>query len=145
MAVTRPPPWDGNAALIGPALHTRREGTRLVVSLGGEHDLSTAASVTDILARATTDDEGDLVIDLSRVSFMAAAIVTVIVRSRNDLRLRSRDLTLRDPSPFAERILDLCGLLGMIDPASTTEEDQTQASNTDPGRLTRTRRLERVL
>jgi anti-sigma B factor antagonist len=145
MAVTRPPPWDENAALIGPALHTRREGTRLVVSLGGEHDLSTAASITDILARATTDDEGDLVIDLSRVSFMDAAIVTVIVRSRNDLRLRSRDLRLRDPSPFAARILDLCGLLGMIDPAPTTGEDQTKSRNTDPGRLTRTRRLERVL
>jgi anti-anti-sigma factor len=145
MAVTRPPPGDGNASVVRPMLYARRERTRFVVALRGEHDLGTAASVADALARATTDNEGDLVVDLSRVSFMDAAIVTVIVRGRNDLRLRSRDLTLRDPSPFAERILDLCGLLGMIDPAPTTDDDQTKSSNTDPGRLTPTHRPERVL
>lgn len=133
MAVSRPPSWDGNAFVTGPALQVGREGTSSVVSLGGEQDMSTAAAVAEALAGAIAEDDDDVVVDLSQVRFMDGAIVTVIVHAWNDLRSRSRDLTLRAPSPCAERLLRLCGLQRLIDPAPTIAEDGTVPGTTERG------------
>jgi anti-anti-sigma regulatory factor len=52
---------------------------------------------------------------------MDAATNGVIVRARSGLRLRSRSLTLRSPSPSARRILDICGLTYLLDPGVDRE------------------------
>ncbi len=48
---------------------------------------------------------------------MDAATVGVILRARDFLRLQSRSLALRSPSPFAARILDLCELGDLLETA----------------------------
>lgn len=111
MALTSPSPRDGEASLGRPASEVCREGTRVVVTLRGEQDLSTAAGVTAALDEAMAEGEGDLVVDLSQVPFLDGAIVSLIARARGELRSRSRDLTLRGASPFARRVLALCVLL----------------------------------
>jgi anti-sigma B factor antagonist len=100
-----------------PALSRRRLGAlapadsdRHVVLLCGEHDLSTMTALSETLARAIAADHADLVLDLSGVQFMDAAIVGVIVRAREFLGVRSRRLTLRSPSRCASRVLHLCGV-----------------------------------
>ena len=90
----------------------------MVVSLRGEHDLSTAPGFAEALAGATSASAGDVVVDLSGVVFMDAAIIRVLVGGRADLGLESRLLSVRAPSPFARRVLGLCGLLGFVDPVS---------------------------
>lgn len=85
------------------------EADRTVVRLGGEHDAFSAAELSEAMTRAMALDEGDLVVDLSEVTFMAATTVGVILRARALLGLQSRALLVRAPSPCARRILDLCG------------------------------------
>jgi anti-anti-sigma factor len=100
-----------------PAFPRRRLGAfappepvRHVVSLCGEHDRSTVAALSEVLARAIAADHADLVLDLSGVEFMDAATVGVIVRAREFLGVRSRCLTLQSPSRCASRVLKLCGV-----------------------------------
>jgi anti-anti-sigma factor len=93
----------------------RRDATRTVVWLRGEHDVSTVAALSETMARAIAGDDADLVVDLSEVQFMDAATVGVIVRARELLGLRSRSLALRSPSRCARRILDLCGDADLLD------------------------------
>jgi anti-anti-sigma factor len=84
------------------------EGDPLVVWLRGEHDLSTVREVSDVLSRAISDEDRDVVVDLSGVEFMGAATIGVLVRARQDLRSRARSLTLRAPSTSADRVLRAC-------------------------------------
>ena len=57
---------------------------------------------------------------------MSTAIVGVIVRTRELLRVRSRSLTVRSPSAFARHVIDVCGLTDLLDPGP---EDATGITN----------------
>lgn len=95
-------------------LDSRGEGPT-VVWLDGEHDITTVSVLADALARAIARDDADLIVDLSGVKFLGAATVNVLIRGRNLLRRRARNLTLRCPSGCARRVLDLCGLVAVFD------------------------------
>jgi anti-anti-sigma factor len=90
------------------------DADRTIVWLTGEHDVSTVAAVSESLARAIALDDADLVVDLSGVEFMGAALLNVILRAHAFLRLRSRSLTLRSPSPSAQRVIDVCVLHDLL-------------------------------
>jgi anti-anti-sigma factor len=90
----------------------------MVVSLRGEQDMSTAPDLAEALSAASAAGDGDVVVDLSDVQFMDAAIITVLARRGHDLRSSGRALMLRSPSRFARRLLDLCDLVGLIDPGA---------------------------
>ncbi len=101
--------WD-SAPLVS------HDGERAVVWLDGEHDIATAAILADTLAKVTSADDADLIVDLSGVTFMSTATVDQLIRARNLLLGLSRNLTLRSPSKCARRLLDLCGLAGLVEP-----------------------------
>jgi anti-anti-sigma factor len=99
-----------------------RQANRTVVSLCGEHDIGTLAELSEAMARGIAFDDADVVVDLSGVEFMGAATVTVILRARDFLRMHSRGLTVRSPSRCAQRLLDVCGLSGLVEPAQRIDE-----------------------
>jgi len=86
-----------------------------VVWLRGEHDISTLPALREILLRAIGHDDADLTLDLSEVTFIDAATVGTIVRTREFLRFWSRSLALRSPSRCARRLLELCDLADLVD------------------------------
>jgi anti-anti-sigma factor len=86
------------------------------VWLTGEHDSSTARALWQSLAAAIAVNQADLVVDLSEVKFMDAAIVRVLIRARECLDQQSRKLVLQAPSRRAWRVLELCGLTAMVEP-----------------------------
>lgn len=90
------------------------------ICLSGEHDAFNADAFSVALARAMATSEADVVVELRDVEFMAVATVGVILRARAVLRLQSRSVVLRSPSPCAERVLTLCGAADLIerDPAA---------------------------
>lgn len=90
---------------------------RTVVWVRGEHDIATRADLS-VIAQAATLDDADIVVDLSGVSFMDASTIGALVFADNHLRARSRSLSIRDPTPRARRVLDLCGLQGLMGPCS---------------------------
>jgi anti-sigma B factor antagonist len=92
-----------------------RDGDRTVVWLDGEHDFATVYVLTDMLARAISVDDADLIIDLSGVTFIGSAAIDELIRGRNILHRQARSLTLRSPSRCAKRVLDVCGLTGLVE------------------------------
>lgn len=86
-----------------------------VVTLRGEHDVSTVVALSATLAEAIALDDADLVLDLSEVEYLGAGSIDAIVRAREFLRLRSRSLELRSPSRCAWRVLEVCELTDLIE------------------------------
>jgi anti-anti-sigma factor len=107
---------DCGSMLIRPGRADSNQMASTVV-LGGEHDAGTIAELSTTLARSISTGNDDLIVDLSRVQFMAAATVGVLVRARMLLGIRSRSLRLRSPSQRARRILELSNLADLIDQA----------------------------
>jgi anti-sigma B factor antagonist len=108
-------------------VHVDRAPAGVVVRLRGEHDLATRTAVSTAVGARVALGRGDLVMDLSGVTFMDASTVGVIVEARNALRHRDRDLVLRDPSSCARRLIEVCGLTDLVehlhDPAPTRRLD----------------------
>jgi anti-anti-sigma factor len=94
------------------------ENGRTVVSLAGEHDLATAPAIAGALAEARKAGDADVVVDLSAVTFLDASTLRVFVAARNDLHEQSRELLLRSPTRSTHRLLELCGLTGLLEPAA---------------------------
>ena len=105
-----------------PGAHDRRT----VVWLRGEHDIATRVQVSGTIDQATRLVDADIVVDLSGVTFMDASTIGALVAAHNRARGRSRELSVRAPSPQARRVLDLCGLAHLTDglaaPARTPTE-----------------------
>ena len=87
----------------------------MVISVVGEHDISTLSLLNGTLARAISADGAEVVVDLSGVTFLDASTIGALIRARNTLRQQSRSLTLRSPSRCAGRLLDLCGLTDLVE------------------------------
>ena len=81
----------------------------VVVELDGEYDFTDRETLAAVLARAAATGRGNVVVDVSHVTFMGVVPLTVLARASTDLRLRSRTLVLRSPSPFLRRVVELCG------------------------------------
>ncbi|MCA1843758.1 MAG: STAS domain-containing protein [Actinobacteria bacterium] len=65
-------------------------------------------------------DSADLIIDLNGVSFISMATLDALLAGRDILRRQSRNLTLRSPSRCAKRLLEVCGLIGLVEPGAPT-------------------------
>lgn len=82
--------------------------------MAGEYDVTTVRELSVMFSSAIAADDADLVVDLSEVSFMDAATISVIIRARTFLGALGRMLWLRDPSRCARRLLTVCGLDSLI-------------------------------
>ena len=92
---------------------------RTVVWVHGAHDAATKAALSLILVDAKRIDGGDLVVDLSSVSFMDASTIGALVAARNRLRVASGVLTVRNPSPPARHQAGLAALIPSMAVAPT--------------------------
>ena len=95
--------------------HVASQGPRIIVSLWGEHDLCTAATVVAALSRAVDAGAGDVVVDVADVSFLDASTLGLITCAHGTLRHQARSLSLRSPSRFTARLLEVCDLAWLIE------------------------------
>ena len=87
-----------------------RHAQSSIITLAGEHDISTIDADNEALTAAIASCDSDVVLDVSGVTFMSAATVDLIIHARQILERQSRSLTLQSPSRSAKRVLDLCGV-----------------------------------
>ena len=90
------------------------EGDVRVAWLSGELDWAASPRLAEALDKTTSMWRQRLVLDLSNLDFVDAAGLGAIVRARNTIWSHSGDLTLRAPSRFAARVLEILGLEGMV-------------------------------
>jgi anti-anti-sigma factor len=80
------------------------------VRLRGEVDLSTAPWLSEILTKAATATDSDLMVDLGRLAFMDATGLRVLLKACTETRARRQELILVGARGPVARILELTGL-----------------------------------
>lgn len=85
-------------------------GTASVLAVGGEVDLATASSFEARLLEVGGRATGQLVVDLTGVSFMDSTGFNVLVAARRRLRPSGVTISLVTPDPQLRRLLALTGL-----------------------------------
>jgi len=106
------------------AFDVRREGDRVVVALGGEHDMSTQTELSATLARfCRAGTVGDVVVDLSETSFIDSTTISVLLGVLDHMQGQGRNLIVREPSAQAHRVLEIAGLLDVFAPMTAGAHD----------------------
>ena len=97
----------------GWSLDARRTSDHTaVVRASGEFDLAAVADVHRVIARAAADLRvpATVIVDLSAVTFLDAAMLGALVTDRRALLEVGGDLQLTGVSPWTRRIIEICGL-----------------------------------
>jgi anti-anti-sigma factor len=97
-----------------PPTGAGQEARPSIIWLRGEHDIATDGDLRRTLARAIAHNNAAIVVDLSKVEFISASTLGVIVAAWNSLRQESRSLTMRSPSPHVRRVIGICGLQNLL-------------------------------
>ena len=126
MTVVDPParllghPGSGN-----PATVVTHGANGTVLRLSGEQDIATREQLCNLLASEFNANDGDLIVDLAAVTFIDGSTLGVLLRGRQWMRERGRWLNVRDPSRCAQRLLELCGMTGLLDTSAAGADPRT--------------------
>jgi anti-sigma B factor antagonist len=90
-----------------------RDGTATVV-VSGELDLATVASLRTRAQSVVEHSDGDVVLDMSGVTYMDSSGLSVVLEVRELLAQSERRLVIAEPSESVAAILTICGLTDLI-------------------------------
>jgi anti-anti-sigma factor len=99
-----------------------REGSAIVLAIGGELDLSSSAALEDEIAKAVQSDATTLVIDLRQLEFVDSTGLGVLVKANQLAADSGREFGLVRGVAQVERLLDLTGLADRLTIADSPEE-----------------------
>jgi anti-sigma B factor antagonist len=85
-------------------------GHRVVVSVGGEIDISNADELERTIMQAWETGHQDVVVDLSQVEFMGSAGISALILAANPVRRDGGEVTLRKPSAVVRRLFGVMGV-----------------------------------
>jgi anti-anti-sigma factor len=105
-----PKPWSA-LAYNG----AQRDGDSATVALRGEIDLAAAPALRDDLNRLHADGVRNFAIDLEGVSFIDSVGLSVLLALYRRCREEGGNLTVVHPSDRVRRILEISGLLEVLD------------------------------
>jgi len=89
------------------------------IVISGELDLATCPQLAGSLDGVVDGPAGDVVVDLSEVTFLDSTALTVLVTFRERLESVGRRLVLDRPSAVVVRVLTISGLLAAFAVASS--------------------------
>jgi anti-sigma B factor antagonist len=84
------------------------------VAIRGEVDVYTAPQLRDCLRRLGSDEAGQVVLELSAMTFIDSTGLGVIVGAAKRIRESGGTLSLRAPSRSTHKVLDITGLSQII-------------------------------
>ena len=83
--------------------------------LAGDIDLASADSLQEAIeATETSGNGGDVVLDMSAVTFLDSSGLRVLVTANDRIGARGDRLVIRSPSSSVSRVLEITGLLTAI-------------------------------
>ena len=91
-------------------LYQRTADGQAMVNVRGELDIATRRPVFDTLVAMVADGVTDLVIDAAGLTFLDSSGLGLLL----EVRRMGVSLTLRNPSPWVRRVLDLVMIDGLI-------------------------------
>ena len=87
----------------------------VVLHASGEIDASAKSLFVERLDDATEATDGDVVVDLSDVSFCDSTGIAVLLHARQQLAAAGRKLLIARPSPSVTRVLEVAGVDALFD------------------------------
>jgi anti-anti-sigma factor len=96
---------DSRRVIVGLP-NDRSEDT--VIWLAGEHDLSSVDELAQAIVTAAGAGRSDLIFDLRYVEFMDSTTIEQILAACTSLGEEGRMARVRDPSPAARYLLEIC-------------------------------------
>ena len=114
----------------GPRLRTLPGGYRLSVG-AGELDAEVFAGRVADGRRLLEQGDSRLVYDLSGLTFCDSTGLTVFVRAKNRIDELGGRLSLAAPSPIVHRVLDVSGLLQVLDTQPSVADAVAAAARTE--------------
>ena len=103
-----------HARARGPAVPGRGDGRTRVVVATGEIDMASAPALWEALSEAIAAGQGDVIVDLSGVTFIDTQGLSVLLRAYKALSPEGRGLCLRSPCPQARKALEVSGLTRVL-------------------------------
>ena len=90
---------------------TRSQGSRTIMSLGGEIDLYTAPRLHgELVSLLSGDGPVQVIVDMSGVDFCDSTGMNVLLAAHRKAREQGGDLELAAPRPAIRKILQVTGL-----------------------------------
>ena len=84
-----------------------------LVSVSGEVDMATAPRLAEAVAQFTN---GSVTVDLSGVTFLDSSGLNALVAAGKYIEHRNGRLLVRDASPIVQRLFEISGLDGYLQP-----------------------------
>jgi anti-anti-sigma factor len=75
----------------------------------GELDMATGPTLYDVICAVEKEANGDIVLDLARVSFIDASGIHAIARAHRTCVYNGKRLVVRGAAPFARKVFTLTG------------------------------------
>ena len=92
------------------SIQRRHDAGRVLVALSGELDVSSAPELERCLSELEAESHSDVVLDLSELSFVDSAGISVLVKAKHQAEAKGRQLVLRGPPPQVQRIFAVIGI-----------------------------------
>jgi len=99
------------------------EGSLAVLTVRGDLDASSAPELGDCIDAAIDDGHRFVTLDLSRITFIDGAGLRAIGQRADRMADRGGALTIRAPSKFVLRLLDIVGMSGLVRVESLAAEE----------------------
>jgi anti-sigma B factor antagonist len=88
-------------------------GTRVVVATG-EIDMASAPALWEAMSEAIATGQGDVIVDLSGVTFIDSQGLNVLLRAYKMLSPEGRGVCLRSPRPQTRQALEVSGVASVF-------------------------------
>jgi anti-sigma B factor antagonist len=85
-----------------------------VISVAGELDMATAPDLVAVLDSVVRQGPGDVIIDLSELSFIDSSGIAALVTGQQELIQQERRLSLRGARPHPMKVFEIAGLLDLL-------------------------------
>lgn len=98
---------DGTAAI---AVEVRHDARSAIVTLGGELEFGTAASLRTTFSDLVQLDCDRVVVDLAKVEFIDSSGLSLLVQAKQRFTAQGREFELRHPTDRVVRVIETSGL-----------------------------------
>ena len=110
---------------------TSLEGFLAVLTVRGDLDASSAPELGDFIDAAVDQGHRFITLDLARISFIDGAALRAIGQRADRMAESGGALTIRGPSKFVLRLLDIVGMSGLVRTESLAPEEIRLVSEED--------------
>ena len=91
------------------------DGDAVVLALSGELDVISAPELAEQLDALAADASPRVLLELSRLTFVDSAGVSVLVKARHEAEANGRRLILRGATEQVHQVFSVLGLAGWLD------------------------------